>query len=295
MNTTPQLQPSPSKTAVFIGDDAEIHEMLRNTLDPQWNIRHATDNKAALAIATETPLDVVITDEKSSIRADLSMLHEIRKLHPETRVIILTDESSPADVVAAMRESAFSYFSKPISSHALAEMVRAATGSSHWQDGIKVLQGRPEWVRVLARCDARTAERLIQFVREILDLPEAERSPIGMAFREILMNAMEHGGRFQPNQYVEIGYIRSKHMVMCRIKDPGEGFTLDEIEHCALSNPEDDPTRHLAFREQRGLRPGGYGVLLARKLVDDLIYNEKGNEVLLIKYLNVAAQADSVH
>jgi hypothetical protein len=30
----------------------------------------------------------------------------------------------------------------------------------------------------------------------------------------------------------------------------------------------------------------GYGVLLNQKLVDELIYNQKGNQVMLVKYLN---------
>ena len=34
------------------------------------------------------------------------------------------------------------------------------------------------------------------------------------------------------------------------------------------------------------MRPGASGILMTKKLVDDLIYNEKGNEVLLIKYLD---------
>jgi len=75
-------------------------------------------------------------------------------------------------------------------------------------------------------------------------------------------------------------------MVECRIKDPGEGFTLDEIPHAAIANPNDDPTYHITYREAQGLRPGGYGVLLAQHLVDELIYNEKGNEVSLVKYLD---------
>jgi two-component system, OmpR family, response regulator len=33
------------------------------------------------------------------------------------------------------------------------------------------------------------------------------------------------------------------------------------------------------------MRPGGFGILLARKIVDEMLYNERGNEVLLIKYL----------
>lgn len=32
--------------------------------------------------------------------------------------------------------------------------------------------------------------------------------------------------------------------------------------------------------------PGGFGILLAKKLVDELIYDEKGNDVLLVKYLD---------
>ena len=35
------------------------------------------------------------------------------------------------------------------------------------------------------------------------------------------------------------------------------------------------------------MRPGGFGVLLAQRLVDELVYNEQGNEVMLVKYLDV--------
>jgi len=44
-------------------------------------------------------------------------------------------------------------------------------------------------------------------------------------------------------------------------------------------------------REEKGLRPGGFGMLLAKKFVDELIYNEKGNEVLLVKYLDRQAKS----
>jgi anti-sigma regulatory factor (Ser/Thr protein kinase) len=45
----------------------------------------------------------------------------------------------------------------------------------------------------------------------------------------------------------------------------------------------------LASAEKRielGLRPGGFGMLIVRQIVDELVYNERGNEVLLIKHLN---------
>jgi anti-sigma regulatory factor (Ser/Thr protein kinase) len=51
-------------------------------------------------------------------------------------------------------------------------------------------------------------------------------------------------------------------------------------------NPDDDPIRHIALPEEQGVRPGGFGILLAQQLVDELIYGQEGNEVILIKYLN---------
>jgi anti-sigma regulatory factor (Ser/Thr protein kinase) len=109
-----------------------------------------------------------------------------------------------------------------------------------------------------------------------------------MAFHEILLNAMEHGGGLDPNSYVQVEYVRAKRMVSCRISDPGPGFTLDEISHAAVANPDNDPLRHAKVRDELGLRPGGFGILLAQRLLDQVIYNQEGNEVLLIKYLDKA-------
>jgi anti-sigma regulatory factor (Ser/Thr protein kinase) len=125
-------------------------------------------------------------------------------------------------------------------------------------------------------------------MREITDLPQGEREKVGMAFHEILLNAMEHGGGLDPNSYVQVEYVRAKRMVSCRISDPGPGFTLDEISHAAVANPDNDPLRHAKVRDELGLRPGGFGILLAQRLLDQVIYNQEGNEVLLIKYLDKA-------
>jgi len=154
-----------------------------------------------------------------------------------------------------------------------------------WDDGIEVLSATPAWIRLIARCDLGTAERVSQYIHEVIDLPDDEKNEVAYAFREMLLNAIRHGARFDPSQYVEISYVRARHMVECRVKDPGQGFSLQELYHSAVTNPEDDPTRHLHIREASGLPPGGYGILLSQKLVDELIYNEKGNEVLLVKYI----------
>ena len=100
----------------------------------------------------------------------------------------------------------------------------------------------------------------------------------------MLLNAIEHGGGSDPRKWVQVTYIRTSRAVVYHVQDPGRGFSLDSLAHAAVSSP-DDPFQHTAVRSEMGLRPGGFGILLAGKLVDEMLYNENGNEVLLIKYL----------
>jgi anti-sigma regulatory factor (Ser/Thr protein kinase) len=67
-------------------------------------------------------------------------------------------------------------------------------------------------------------------------LPEPHRDDVGSAFREILLNAVEHGGNLDPSQHVVISYIRARDAVICRIKDPGEGFSLEQLRESAMSD-----------------------------------------------------------
>ncbi len=275
------------KTALVIDPAAAIREQLPQILRaPEWVIREARDNAGALELVKSNAFDIIVTGQETSAKKDIDLLRSIRRLHPHTRVIILTDDSTPRDVLEAIREGAFSYFSQPFSLPALSEAVRNALEAPSWDDGIEVLSGAPTWVRLAARCDMQTAERLLRFVQEMIDLPEEEKEVVGSALRELLMNAIEYGGKFDREQYVELSYVRTKRAVACRVRDPGEGFSFEEIHHAAVLNPANDPLRHLNYREAENLRPGGFGILVSRNIVDELIYNEKGNEVLLIKYVN---------
>jgi anti-sigma regulatory factor (Ser/Thr protein kinase)/CheY-like chemotaxis protein len=281
------LKPFIVKNVLLVDADEQIHALLPSVFNPgEWAIQHAPDNATALAMARLKAFDLILTSEKTSGREDIELLRKLRSVRPHTRLIILTNESAPQDVIDAMRERAFSYFSPPYQLDVLADMVQKAVEEPCWDDGIDVISATPEWIRVLVRCDRKTAERVLQFFNEIADLPEPERGAVGMAFREMLLNAIEHGGGLDPTKSVEIAYVRARHMVTCQINDPGPGFTLDEIPHAAVANPVEDPFRHVAHREAQGMRPGGFGVLLAQKLVDQLIYGQDGNEVLLVKYLD---------
>jgi len=278
--------PADQKVALMVLTDLDASAMLIDHLATQrWEIEYVPDNESALSLIHEGPFDLIITAETTSAKADIALLRKIRRIRAHSRMIILTSDSTPADVVSALREHAFSFFSTPYSLDALTQVIQIAMEGPCWDDGIEVLSATPAWVRLVARCDLNTAERVMQFFHEMIDLPEDEKNEVALAFREMLLNAIRHGGQFDPSQYVEISYVRARHMVECRVKDPGQGFSLTELYHAAVSNPDDDPTRHLHYREASGLPAGGYGILLSQHLVDELIYNEKGNEVLLVKYI----------
>jgi DNA-binding response OmpR family regulator len=275
-----------TKAVLMIGDDADVKNELSQLLVPEgWTIHESRDPEEALALVEEYPIDLVVTSRATSGKEDVELLRRIRRMKAHTRVIILTDESTPEDVIASMRDHAFGYLSRRYSEETLADTVRRVLETPAWDDGIEVISATPQLIGLAVRCQIVTADRLLQFLGEITDLPESESHDVGIAFREMLLNAMEHGGNFDPNKYVEVCYVRTKHVLMTRIKDPGDGFTLDEVQHAAIGNPPDDPLAHVKRRNDEGMRPGGYGVMLAKNLVDELIYGEKGNEVLLVKYL----------
>ncbi len=285
---------SVSQTALIIDSGAELNELLTGVLTRDgWTIEHAANNEAAVELAKRNAFDLIITGRKTRGPEDVELLRKLRGARPHVRLIILADEWTPGDVLTAMREGAFSYFCAPFHADTVAETVRAAMNDPCWDDGIEVLSATPEWVRLMARCDIETAERLVLFLQNVRDpnIPETDRADVVAAFREILLNAMEHGGHFDPSHYVEISFVKARRAVICRVKDPGQGFSPDEVRHAANAKTPEDLFSHIAVREEKGLRPGGFGLLMARKLVDELIYSEQGNEVVLVKYLNKPAQS----
>ncbi len=279
---SPQLQ----KTVLVVGcSDPPVMDVVSTVLS-SWKLECAGDNEEALAMVEKSAFDLVITDQASSGRDDIELLRKVRLVRPHTRLIIVTDRSTPADVIAAIRGRAFSYFTKPLSTQALEEILQLVMESPAPDEAIEMLSGTDAWIRLSVRCDVSTANRLQQFVREFLALPELDEDKVAIASREMLLNAMEHGGKFDPERRIEIAYLRARQVVLIRIKDPGDGFSFKENLDTAANNPPDDPLHHVKHREAQGIRPGGYGILLAKNLVDEVFYGEKGNDVLLIKYLN---------
>jgi anti-sigma regulatory factor (Ser/Thr protein kinase) len=231
------------------------------------------------------PYDLVVAGQGNNGFDALKLLRRMREIRPEIKVI-LTGEENPARVIRAIRGRAYSYFHKPLAEAPLADMVQQALESSSWRDDIKMISARPDWIALDVRCKLEAAERMVHFLREVESgFPAQAREDLAAAFRELLLNAVEHGGGSDPGKHVRLSLVRTARSLIVRIQDPGKGFSMDLLPHAAISNPDDAPIRHVELRTQRGQRPGGFGILMTRNLVDELVYNQRGNEVLFVKYL----------
>jgi CheY-like chemotaxis protein/anti-sigma regulatory factor (Ser/Thr protein kinase) len=280
------------KRILIVDDDPDVHHLLAIALrDTGCHLEFATDGAEGLAKMVSGHWDLLITDVIMPGMDGMELLARVREIRPGMPVVVMTVASTADRIVSAIQDNAFSWFSKPFSGSAVREMVESALTASRREDDIEVLSASPRWLELRLRCDLETAMRALQFVREMEpDLPDGDRENVALAFREILFNAVEHGGGNDPNVHVTVTYTRADGALLFRVRDPGPGFSFDKLRHSALSNPDESPAEHVMNRDSMGMRPGGFGILLTRAFVDELLYNEKGNEALLIKYLRRPAE-----
>ena len=269
---------------LIIGEDPIVNVRLLPQLQ-NCSIEIADGNAEALQRLRQRAFELVLTNPESSVPEDLALIAEIERIRPGLKIIILARAATPEDIIASLRARVFACFSSPFDVHEVAAMILHALEATNWSSAIEVLSADPNWIQLRVNCQLLTADRLLRFMTEFRsDLADAGRSTLLMAFREILLNAMEHGCAFDHEKVIEVNAVRTKRAIVYRFRDPGPGFRGKPLPHAAIHNPPDNPVAHVDFREAQGLRPGGFGILLAQQLVDELVFNETGNEVLLIKH-----------
>lgn len=282
-----------AKKILVVDDDPELHNLIGFALRREgYDVIDALDAFEGLDMIKENQVDLALLDVMMPKMDGLEMLSRLREQNKELRVVIMTALSTPEAALSAMRDQASDFLAKPFDVNQLLSVVTNAFRLEPETINIEVLSARPEWIELRVPCDPAAIEPLDRLMSQLkTDLPRITRESVTYAFREMLRNAIEHGGKNDPTQFVEVGYLRSPRMILYRIKDPGEGFSIESLYQpsgpiAAFLNPEGDPMLHERAREDQGLRPGGFGILIARDMVDEMIYNERHNEVVLIKYLD---------
>jgi len=267
---------------LIVDDDPSMHELVQAMLAGRsWEGDSVFNADEALARLETRSYDVLLVDILMPGMDGLELLAQLRARYPATPAVMMTVKNTPEHVLESLRREAAAYISKPFSRDTLLTTLQNAVSNSVRGDDIKILSDKPHWISLQIRCQIATADRLTQFVRELpSDLEPDEREQIATAFRELLLNAVEHGGQLDPGKTVDLSYIRTARSI-----DPGEGFSMNTLAHAAIANTAEEPFRHLELRRQMGIRPGGFGLLMTKSFADELIYSAKGNEVILIKYL----------
>jgi CheY-like chemotaxis protein/anti-sigma regulatory factor (Ser/Thr protein kinase) len=276
------------KRVLVVDDDGPVRRLLTKALDKAgMSVTTAEDGVEALAQLRKRKFDVMLLDVWMPRMNGLELLSQLRARTVKPKVVVMTGDTRPETLLTAVREQVFQCIAKPFTASDVVALVEKAAATPNSAPSIQVLSARPDWVELLVPCDRDSADRIHEFMLRLKsDLPEDVRDKVGQAFRELLCNAVEWGGKLDPNKSVRISYLRTKRMLLYRISDPGSGFKFEELDHAACSNPPDDPVHHMSIREQKGLRAGGFGLLLTRSIVDELLYNEQQNEVIFIKYLD---------
>jgi CheY-like chemotaxis protein/anti-sigma regulatory factor (Ser/Thr protein kinase) len=272
---------------LVVDDDRATRHVLRSVLTGAgFTAAVAKDGVSALAALRQRRFDLVLLDVWMPRMTGIDLLARLRTRKTRPRVVVMTSDDAPETLLKAVREQAVKYVHKPVAPAALLQTVREALAAPEVLP-IEVTSARPEWVEMVVPCTREAADR-IQTVMAHLDanLAPELRESIAYALRELMMNAVEWGGQLDPNRKVRIACLRAKRMVMYRIADPGTGFDIDNIPHSAIGQPPDNPVAHMLVREEKGIRPGGFGLMMVRANVDELLYNEQRNEVVFVKYLD---------
>jgi anti-sigma regulatory factor (Ser/Thr protein kinase) len=274
-------------SALVVGPADELELML--PAEAVIEVDRAESPADAIVRLARKPYHLVLIDhtaEGDVTEEQLGYIRALQAIRPESKAIVLASHTTTRKVIEALRHGMAAFFSRPFDPSTVRRAIVTALSIPNWSDGIELLSASPEFISIRLHYSMDTADRLTQFLKELpCTLADPERTDLSVAFREMLLNAIEHGGKLDPSEWVRVSRVRTRRTIVYYIQDPGEGFSRSDLKHAAISNPG-NPIAHLEIRAAENMRPGGFGMLLTTRSVDEVIYNQRGNEVILIKYLD---------
>jgi DNA-binding NarL/FixJ family response regulator len=270
---------------LMIDPEAFLLEALRDSplLAGHDLVAAAGDVDALRRLRAET-FDVVITSPSTTVEEDLVLLDEVRQIRPGARSVVLTGRASQQSVMAALSARVFAVFSRPFDPGEIAAMVSGAVASAPGHDGILILSAVPDWLAVRLDCSLLTAERILRYVAELrTEVPDADREGLLLAYREVLLSAIEHGAGRAAGKLVDVAAVRTQRSLVFYVKDPGRGFGMPRLP----AGIADDGAilAELVRSEDESIQAEAYRLLVARTIVDEMFYNERADEVILIKHV----------
>jgi len=109
-----------TRNLLIVDDDSAMREMLESLFREQgYAAATAESVDAALTRLRDAEYDAVLSDIKMPGRSGLELVGELRRLRPETPIVLMTAFGSIDSAVEAMRAGAFDYVTKPFEPEAV--------------------------------------------------------------------------------------------------------------------------------------------------------------------------------
>jgi DNA-binding response OmpR family regulator len=269
-------------TALIVEDHPEQADLVARILRLRnYDPIVAEDGETALRLAREHVPDVVLLD---LMLPDINGFDVCRRLRTDRAtmlipVVMLTALDDAQHRVHGFRVGANAYVTKPYGVEDLFEAITLVRAWRHSMDQ-RALQGE---IHVELSSEINFLKDLNDFlmlVCQATPLTNDQVIQLRQAVMEMAQNAIEWGNLHQSDRLVNITYrVYDDHLEIV-VRDQGQGFDRASLPHAAVPG---DPFTHLDVREKLGLRAGGFGLLICQGMVDEVRYNNVGNEVTLIK------------
>ena len=287
-------EPPVPKRVLVVEDDGSMRRVIVEALcrDGEYVTVEAADAEGAFKeFGRDRPvIDAAIVDLHLPGMGGDELVRRMRDLSPSTAVIIITAYRNDQAILKCLEHGAADYLTKPFDLDVLRRSLeRALKRRVSLVEGDRDLDVREQargWVELTAPSDFEYLERFNTFTQALLssDMEEPHKDAIRLAIDEISTNAVEWGNQGDRSKKVRISYCLFEDRFVFKIEDEGDGFDPN-----ALDDPSADPLAHIMQRLESGKRAGGYGVFLTKNVMDEVIYSDKGNVVLLTKYLRSPA------
>jgi DNA-binding NtrC family response regulator len=144
MNTKPRV--------LFVDDDTSITQTMRVALRKEpWELLTANSADEAVAVMTQSPADVVISDEKMPGTNGSDLLADLRRRWPTTIRMMLTGQATIDDAMHAVNEGdVWRFFLKPTDMVDLRQSIRQALiHAALVREGRRLLVAAEEEARIV--------------------------------------------------------------------------------------------------------------------------------------------------
>ncbi len=270
------------RTVLIVDDERDTNDILADLV-------RARDFVPIQLLSGATVVDAVKTQNPDLVLLDVMLpdidgfaVCERLKRERETNlvpVVIVTALNDPSHRLQGIRVGANAYLAKPFTPEALFKTIDEVLA---WRDEHETHGTKGE-----IHFDIPSELAYLQQLNDMLTdlyahtpLTERQVKDLRQVVMEMGGNAIEWGNRKDPGKLVKLIYRITPTHVSVIIRDEGPGFNPGNLPHAAS---DEDPIGHLDVRNEAGIREGGFGIMLTKGLVDSFQYNEKGNQVTLVK------------